>query len=55
MIVSFGNSNSGNIILGVENNIKGPETFTDCPDFKVWKIVKGFRKGTSQPVHDHIE
>jgi len=55
MVVSFGNSKSGNLILGVKNNIKGPETYTDCPDFKVWKIVKSFREGTSQPVHVHTE
>jgi hypothetical protein len=38
-----------------KSSIKGPETFTDCPDFKVWKIVKSFREGTSQPVHVNTE
>lgn len=51
MAVCFANAQGGNLILGIENNIKGPEAFTGCPDFEVWRIDKGVRDGTTQPVH----
>lgn len=50
--ICFANAQGGSLILGVENNIKGPDAFTGCPpDFNVWEIDKGVREGTSQPVH----
>jgi ATP-dependent DNA helicase RecG len=50
--VAFANSNGGNLILGIENNIKGPQAFTGCPsDVEIWKIDKGVRDGTKQSVH----
>lgn len=48
--VCFANADGGTFVLGVENNIKGPNAFTGCPDFELWKLTKSIREGTKPPV-----
>jgi len=55
MAVCFANAEGGTLVLGVENNIKGPEAFTGCQPFEVWRIAKEVYRGTEQPAAVKVE
>jgi len=55
MAVCFANAEGGSLVLGIENDIKGPNAFTGCQAFEVWKITKEIYRGTEQPVGVQVE
>jgi len=46
MAVCFANADGGSLVIGVENNVKGPPAFTGCQDIDLLHLQKTIRDGT---------
>jgi len=53
--VAFANSDGGALLLGIENNITGPEAITGCHDYNIEEMRGMIFDGTRPPIIADIE
>ena len=53
--VAFANSDGGRLLLGIENNITGPEAITGCHNYNIEEMRRMIFDGTRPPIIAEIE
>ena len=53
--VAFANSEGGTLLLGIENNIIGPEAITGCQNYNIEEMRRMIFDGTRPPIITEIE